>query len=119
MTDLYRVNLLKKKIREITDAPWLRFYWSGDRSHICLKKFLVGEENLALIMHELRAAGIEFQVLHWDHPWFEINDVRGISIPIDQEALPERRRRFFSKFALGARHPRTPGHGVGGASRSP
>lgn len=95
MVDNYRVNLFKKKLREIFKADWVRFYWSKDREHLCLSGWHYGKANLLVMRILLRKAGIDFT---------EIYDSTGVAkmygqepeldcvlIPIDQDALPERK----------------------------
>jgi hypothetical protein len=89
--DLYRVNLFKKKLREIIGAPWLRFYWSKGRCHLCIEAHDFVHEDITEVIRDLKNAAIEFKLI----PWGSIfgNTLRLISIPIDQEALPERTKK--------------------------
>lgn len=94
MVDEYRVKLFKKKLREIFNADWVRFYWSKDRSHLCLTDWHHGKENLILMRQDLKKAGIEFEDKYDSFGIQEMfgkePELDGLSIPIDQEALPER-----------------------------
>lgn len=91
--DLYRVNLFKKKLREIIGAPWLRFYWSKGKCHLCIRvtDFKNYREVGPDLMQILKSARIDFKTDYW--PSILGGALRGINIPIDQEALPERKTK--------------------------
>lgn len=94
--DEYRVTLFKKNLREIMGTPWMRFYNSIDRSHLVIDQG-VRREDFPAIIEDLRRAGIVHIVkrnpygLYDDRPESE-QPIWYISVPIDQEALPERKR---------------------------
>lgn len=95
--DEYRVSLFKKKLRNIIGAPWLRFYFSKGKCHLCFKAWDLGyehsEENVRIAMADLTLAGVEFKTdkrLFGDGIW-------SVNIPIDQEQLPERKRCLAKK----------------------
>ncbi len=97
--DEYRVNLLKKKIKiSIPGDRNIRLYNSHDKSHLVIPLFLpyYGKEVevCEIITKHLRKNRIEYVVNkspfrfdfgNSDKPW-------SIGIPIDQAALPERKR---------------------------
>lgn len=62
MTDLYRVGLFKKELRNILGAPWVRFYWSKDRQHLCLTGWHMGDENIEIAERLLKRARIDITV---------------------------------------------------------
>lgn len=94
--DEYRVVLFKKKLRDIMGTPWLRFYNSIDRSHLVVDH-RIRREDFPEVIEDLRRAGIDHIVkrnpygLYSDRPEHE-QPIWYVSIPIDQEALPERHR---------------------------
>lgn len=89
--DVYRVTLFKRKLREILGAGWVRFYYSKGRCHLCIMSDHIGEENCEAAIRILKRNRIEFKVQRYEF-WPLEPRIRAISIPIDQEALPERRR---------------------------
>jgi hypothetical protein len=92
VVDEYRVNLFKKKLREILEAPWVRFYWSIGGGHLCIDAYQVGPLGLENAAELLKRAGIEFRTTRRYSRLLE-NQFDGISIPVDQAALPERKRQ--------------------------
>lgn len=98
--DYYRVMLFKRKIKDaIPGGEHIRFGTSHDESHLIIsmwphyygKEHEVAElvsKNLkkSKIDHAIKLSPFKFQFGNSDRPWC-------VSIPIDQEALPERKRR--------------------------
>lgn len=86
-----RVYLFKRNLRQIIGAPWLRFEWSVGRTALIVNLFRFYREDRAGVIRRLRSAGIEFQEMRMCESW----PPTYLSIPIDQEALPEggRKRR--------------------------
>lgn len=96
--DNYRVGLFKKELRNILGAPWVRFYWSKDRQHLCLTRWHMGDENIEITEMLLKRDRIDIKVFRDSyglHRAFgnpkKIPEIDSISIPIDQDALPERK----------------------------
>lgn len=105
MTDEYRVNLFKIKIRESCPEVKLRFYWSKDRCHLVLKigheyyPREIAEEVGDYVMKQFKVFGIEAKENRdplgiWRRSGLSLKRLPlwSISIPIDQAALPERKR---------------------------
>ena len=103
MIDNYRVNLFKRKLREILGLQNVRFYWSVGKCHLipdldCFVAWHKDTKFISDMMHRLKREGIEFVVLR---DRFGIQkrfghepQIDALLIPIDQPALPERKRRF-------------------------
>lgn len=101
IVDQYRVQLFKKKIREINskEIEGIRFIKSAGGCHLVFEtRRYVDEEKVAdIFTKNLSRNGIDFIVkrnpfgLYSDRP-VEKQPIWYISIPIDQEALPERKR---------------------------
>jgi hypothetical protein len=95
----YRVTLFKRKIREIIGADWIRFYYSKGKCHLCIGYPYLDGDNATVFVNRLSSARIEHKVnrdiygLYRDLPYLE-RPIGSISIPIDQEALPELRRAY-------------------------
>lgn len=83
----HRVNQFKKQIRETLKCDWMRFYWSKDKSHFYIRKNDFYEESFNKFAPRLEKSGVQFSFDRWGK-WFD-NSVRGIKIPIDQEAFPQ------------------------------
>lgn len=101
MIDHYRVTLFKKKIKEaIPGGENIRFAYSVDRAHLVIPLYMrfYGKSNEVgqLISKHLKKKKIEHKVikdrwgLYRDWP-VEKQPTDCVSIPIDQEALPERK----------------------------
>ncbi len=84
--DEYRVILFKKKLRNLIGAPWLRFYSSIGRCHICIMANDFKVQDFPQVMTLLKREGIDFK----KQLWWDEEKVYSLNIPIDQEALPER-----------------------------
>lgn len=102
--DKYRVTLFKQKIRaSIPGGSSIRFDSSRDGSHLHIKLFMryYGKQNevAALISKHLQRKRIDHKIvkdpfnLYWDWPENE-KPAFSVSIPVDQEALPERKRNY-------------------------
>ena len=97
MMDQYRVTLFKKELRKIIGAPWTRFYFSKGKCHLCIEGYSFGQNNLKIAIDRLRQGKIDHKVerdifgMEQDKPEHE-RRIWSVSIPIDQEALPERKR---------------------------
>lgn len=101
MIDQYRVQLFKKKIREINsrEIESIRFGTSVGRCHLVFdpRRYCDDEKVAEIFIRNMSRAGIDFIVkrnpfgLYSDRP-VEKQPIWYISIPIDQEALPERKR---------------------------
>lgn len=96
--DEYRVTLFKKKIRELfPEIKGLRFERSRGRCHLILpirwRYYKYADEIFDLILRRFKEHQIEAE----PKQMFTFRDVRPkwdyITIPIDQEALPERKRK--------------------------
>jgi hypothetical protein len=87
----YRVTLFKKKLREIIGAPWLRFYWSKGRCNLCIEVHDFMTEDVPSVIQDLKNSRIDFKLVTWGSVFGDT--LRNISIPIDQEALPDLRCR--------------------------
>lgn len=95
----YRIVLFKRKLREIVDIPWLRFYWSKGRQHLVIEMWSINEECHAELVARLRRARIDLK-LNRSPFGIELDPelpedkrrIWSISIPIDQDALPEGKR---------------------------
>lgn len=103
--DEYRVTLFKHKMREILSLmERVRFCRSKDRSHLVIEiSWRYPRESTekigAYIMEQLKANGIEFREVRDKYGIYKNHGYKGwtppldcICVPIDQEALPERRR---------------------------
>jgi hypothetical protein len=91
--DEYRVNLFKKKLRaELPEVDGLRFYRSKGRCHLILVAIRYNDPEgfTQYVSDRLKRAGISFS----ENKWWDGVRTHSLSIPIDQEALPERRRRI-------------------------
>lgn len=87
----YHAIKFKKQLKEILGADWLRFYWSSGKTHLCLKKWDIGEKNIPIAISILQENGIDFVLQKWGVP-FDSGDIHSINIPIDQEAFPQPKR---------------------------
>lgn len=92
--DEYRVMLFKKKIREaLPMMRGIRFGRSKGRCHLIMdikwRYYSNAEEVMKYALTGLKAAGIEGKAKSM-FGWSPVLDY--ISIPIDQAALPERKR---------------------------
>lgn len=103
LRDSYRVVLFKKKIRMSIPDVDFRFAYSIDGQHLVIPLFMrfYGKTNevSSYMSAHLSKAKIDHKVikdkygLYRDWPEHE-RPVDCISIPIDQEAFPELRRRY-------------------------
>lgn len=106
--DEYRVSLFKKKIRDLVPKwNWIRFVRSNGRCSLIIeisRHFYPRSESAEvanLVMGRLRENGIEFkpypcplhELLYPGIPKEDV-PVSYVSIPIDQAALPERKRGY-------------------------
>lgn len=99
--DQYRVQLFKKKIRDLNsrEIESIRFQTSVGRCHLVFDptRYRDEEKVAEIFTRNISRAGIDFIVkrnpfgLYSDRP-VEKQPIWYISIPIDQEALPERKR---------------------------
>lgn len=87
--DNYRVLLFKKKIRSLVRVPWLRFYWSKDKSHMCILARDFKSEDFESVTNSMRQNKIDFKMSFWE--LFGESIPYSMDIPVDQEALPERK----------------------------
>jgi hypothetical protein len=100
VVDAYRTTLFKRHIRKQLGAPWLRFYFSIGKCHLCIEVRDFMPEDRPLVLQDLKRAGIDFNVSRWSEmSSFFGDEIRTINIPIDQAALPERKRRHAEKEA--------------------
>lgn len=99
--DEYRVTLFKKELRTILGADWIIFYNSTGRQHLCITRYQVGDKNVGIIPNILSMARIEHSIVRDQFGFYRdeperLRPIDQIIIPIDQEALPERKRNFKS-----------------------
>lgn len=101
--DEYRVSMFKKLIRsELPLMRGLRFERSKGRCNLIINAYRYygrEEEVRAYVSGELKRAGIDF---HEERFAWGDGKLHYIRIPIDQAALPERKRFTFAKHAKGS-----------------
>lgn len=84
----YRTTLFKRKLREIIGAPWLRFRSAKGPGHMIIWLGDFMDKDRDKVAPLLKSARIEFEakcLFDWDDP----KRPTYLTIPIDQEALPE------------------------------
>jgi hypothetical protein len=91
--DEYRVSLFKKKIRiELPEVGGLRLYRSKGRCHLVINmwRYYGNEDEVGrYISSQFKRSGIEFKE---DRYSWGTQKLHSICVPIDQAALPERKR---------------------------
>lgn len=96
MIDGYRTTLFKRRLREVIGAPWLRFYFSKGKCHLCVEAHDFKKEDVPRVIQSLKRSGIDFNLSHW--PEILGGKIWTINIPIDQAALPERKRKYMGRI---------------------
>lgn len=93
--DMYRIGLFKKKIKSaIPEVSDLRFGSSRNREYLFISIWLPYYDNHKEVADAVISGLNKKRISHTVEriEWLRGSPVRCISIPIDQEALPERKR---------------------------